>query len=243
MGYEYRTFNLPRRIDEEWVRCLNDLGRDNWEIVGSPNVHYEQIVVDARRVEYGADAPWSWEYHVFQTSPAPNGWREHLASCHWELLEPPIFNYRGVIEHLGKRPGTWSGQDDGDIVRRLKEMGWEQVYPGGWVHPESEEYQRTSLCSAILVILGYKWEESERRGEGIHTYEAVRWWLANDYVPMLAEMHGLTGVADVLPAARDLPADDVLSLLISKREALGSGAYLPTLPAVLDGLVKEQQKE
>ena len=225
--YKYHSFSVPRQPRLQLIAQLRQLGQENWELLRSPIIHQEAIWIEARQAPYASPAPWSWEYHFFDVKPAPPGWLEHLQSCGWIRLEPPFHGYEGHYYCLFKRPGTYCGQDDGDVNARLQEMGWsdEDMYRLG-LH----------LLNIKAEILKVKWEQSMLQGRNIGTYGAVRWWLAHFYLPLLLKFTRAS-VEDLFPGIGDLSREAVLDLLLSRREASRKGADVKTLRRLVADLL------
>jgi hypothetical protein len=186
--YEYHRFELngqPTFGRGAIKQQLQPLGDDGWEIMqvgqirhmGSlfPSGHW----VEARRPPYGTPAPRSWEYTGFNVwgMPAPD-WDNHIASRGWTKVFDPWLDYYFQSWYVFKRPDTWRGTDDGDILHQLQEAG---AHMGGsptiYLPWRPDGWQRT-VEDTIREILKVKWDLSVQAGHDVETHAAVQHWLA-----------------------------------------------------------------
>lgn len=193
------------------VNELQGLGDAGWELtVIEPGESNSKRFLLLRLPAGNPPAPDSWEYHKFEPYGLPDAaWRNHLASCGWTLLEPLLIAYAVAPFYIAKRPGWYRGTDDGDILARLKDLGYELPYV-----PEERG-------QAVGEILEAKWVQSEKLGRNLGTYEAVRYWLAHRLIPDLLKRNGVP-VPDRSP-------ESFLDQLLALRVAYADGSYAPSL--------------
>jgi hypothetical protein len=188
---------------------LGTLGNEGWELADlRPAGHhvgtkYAQYLAILRR-DPGAG---TWEYHIFNTAEVPGSWHEHIRSLGWVSVGVCIYMYYGVSLYVFKRPGTWAGADDGDIVQRLWDLGWQG---------------RANDPEMLQQILDLKWRRSQEEGRDVGTYRAVRLWLAHDYLRRLYKD---------LPAGRE---EQILDELLAFRRARGTGEAAPPLYSLIE---------
>jgi len=171
LKYTFSVYSLTSIHTE-----LQQYGNEGWEPhkIGANHVLLRRPV---------GGVPQDWEIHTFDDTfgshcdmPEP-AWCNHLASCGWVLLEPSLSAYGVSPFHLAKREGKWRGTDDGDVLRRLADLGY------NFYHCQGD-------CNVVSEVLEAKWMESEKKGHNVGTYEAVKYWLAERLLRQLLTESG-----------------------------------------------------
>lgn len=219
-------------IEDCSQRALQELGDQGWELIA-----YAPTLQGGFGSRQGAcllrrppDTRESWEYHSFNLSGMPPEWHEHIGSCGWTIVDHPYYVYYGVSLHFAKRPSHWRGTDDGDILARLSDMGWELASVDHPSQPDRYHQQRVlrlseSFTDVVRDVLSLKWLLSEEEGHNVGTYSAVRYWLAHRHVPLLLEAFGVP-----MPAR---PPERVLDDLLSLRSVLRRDDSSPRLTSTV----------
>lgn len=209
--YEYETFPGVTDAVTSVSSELRRIGEEGWEALklGGGNA------IEARRLISG-DGPRSWEYHQFDIDlyPTPEG-HEHLAGCHWVRINPALRSYDRTSIHVFKRPGWFNGTDDGDIMARLEDHGVSKsdIYGMTWFPASS----MSSVHQLFHRILKTKWERSVAAGNDTGTYDAVRQWLADEYIPETMKLLKIE--------AKPSEMENLLDELLRLREAQRRGLY------------------
>jgi hypothetical protein len=187
---------------------LQEAGNEGWELLDVRSsgqftgMNYSQYTAVFRR---DAGAAGNWEYHIFNIAEVPQSWHDHIRSLGWASVGTCIYRYYGTELYVFKRPGSWAGADDGDVLQHLRSLGW----VGG---------NDTQTLSDILKL---KWERSQQEGRDIGTFRAVKLWLAHTY---------LRSLDPNLPVGNE---KQILEELLALRAARGSEDFAPPLYQVI----------
>ena len=160
-----------------------------------------------------------------------------MVGCGWL---PPFAGTSRENTACSRGQGFGLGQDDGDVEERLSDLGWSPERERGLDAHSIAAYDEFIVRIQDRVLQA-KWTQSQIQGHNIGTYRAVRWWLANRYLPQLLPALGIWALSDVYPNAQGIAPEAVLDLLLGRRQALTERADVPTLRRVIADLVASRR--
>ena len=166
-GFEYKTMELLADPSVKFIDMLQSFGNEGWELERGPDrIDYNKVFLNLRR----SNRQSAWEYHIFDTKPMPDSWPDHLGSCGWVKILPAYQDYGGYESCIFKRTSNWFGTDDGDVIKQLVINGW----------TINKQPYSSEMKEVVSKVLEYKWIYSEREGNNIGTYRAVKVFIENE---------------------------------------------------------------